>query len=71
MSRIDNTVEYTYGVYQSTMKTLIEGAVLAIIVVLIFLRDMRATIVAAIALPLVHHSGLLGHGGDGLLARTS
>jgi hydrophobe/amphiphile efflux-1 (HAE1) family protein len=52
LARIDNTVEYTYGVYQSTMKTLIEGAILAIIVVLIFLRDMRATVVAAIALPL-------------------
>jgi multidrug efflux pump subunit AcrB len=52
LSRIDDTVDYTYGVYQSTMKTLIEGAVLAIIVVLIFLRDLRATIVSAIALPL-------------------
>jgi len=50
--RIDNTVDYTYGVYQSTMKTLIEGAVLAIIVVLLFLRDLRATVIAAIALPL-------------------
>jgi hydrophobe/amphiphile efflux-1 (HAE1) family protein len=52
LTNIDNTVEYTYGVYQSTMKTLIEGAVLAIVVVLIFLRDLRATIIAAIALPL-------------------
>ena len=34
------------------MKTLIEGALLAIIVVLIFLRDWRATLIAAIALPL-------------------
>jgi hydrophobe/amphiphile efflux-1 (HAE1) family protein len=52
LQRIDNTVDYTYGVYQSTMKTLLEGAVLAIIVVLIFLRDLRATLIAAIALPL-------------------
>ncbi|WP_020088014.1 efflux RND transporter permease subunit [Hyphomicrobium zavarzinii] len=52
LQRIDNTVDYTYGVYQSTMKTLLEGAVLAIVVVFIFLRDMRATIIAAIALPL-------------------
>ena len=50
--RIDNTVDYTVGVYHSTMKTLLEGAVLAIVVVLVFLRDMRATIIAAIALPL-------------------
>ena len=52
IQRIDNTVDHTVGVYHSTMKTLMEGAVLAIIVVLIFLRDWRATIIAAIALPL-------------------
>jgi multidrug efflux pump subunit AcrB len=34
------------------MHTLIEGAVLAVIVVLIFLRDWRATLIASIALPL-------------------
>jgi hydrophobic/amphiphilic exporter-1 (mainly G- bacteria), HAE1 family len=34
------------------MKTLIEGAILAIAVVLIFLRDWRAILIAAIALPL-------------------
>lgn len=52
LSRIDNTVDYTMGVYHSTMKTLIEGAILAILVVFVFLRDLRATIIAAIALPL-------------------
>ena len=52
LKRIDNTVDYTFGVYQSTMKTLLEGAVLAIVVVFIFLRDLRATVIAAIALPL-------------------
>ena len=45
-------VAYTLGAYHSTMKTLIEGAILAIIVVFIFLRDWRATLIAAIALPL-------------------
>jgi len=49
---IDNPVESTIGVYHSTMTTLLEGAVLAIVVVLVFLRDLRATIIAAIALPL-------------------
>ncbi len=49
---IDSTVEYTAGVYDSTMKTLLEGAVLAILVVFVFLRDLRATVIAAIALPL-------------------
>ncbi|MGE0025094.1 MAG: efflux RND transporter permease subunit, partial [Hyphomicrobium sp.] len=52
LQRIDNTVDYTFGVYQSTMKTLLEGAALAIIVVFLFLRDWRATAIAAIALPL-------------------
>ncbi len=50
--KIDDTVEYTMRAYQSTMKMLLEGAALAIVVVLIFLRDFRATIIAAIALPL-------------------
>jgi len=50
--KIDNTVEYTLGVYHSTMKSMIEGALLAIVVVLVFLRDWRATVIAAIALPL-------------------
>src|SRR5262249_20825472 len=49
---IDSMVVYTLGSYRSTMKTLIEGAILAIAVVFIFLRDWRATLIAAIALPL-------------------
>ena len=52
IAKIDNTVEYTFGVYESTMKSMIEGALLAILVVLVFLRDWRATVIAAIALPL-------------------
>ncbi|MCX5497702.1 efflux RND transporter permease subunit [Kaistia dalseonensis] len=51
-SQIDDTVTYTYGNYQSAMDTLYEGAALAILVVLLFLRDWRATLVAAVALPL-------------------
>jgi hydrophobe/amphiphile efflux-1 (HAE1) family protein len=51
-SKIDATVDYTAGNYHATMDTLVEGAVLAIIVVFLFLRDMRATVIAAIALPL-------------------
>jgi hydrophobe/amphiphile efflux-1 (HAE1) family protein len=49
---IDTMVSYTQGAYDSTMRTLIEGAILAIIVVFLFLRDLRATIIAAVALPL-------------------
>ncbi|MDZ4791626.1 MAG: efflux RND transporter permease subunit [Hyphomicrobiales bacterium] len=49
---IDTTVTYTLGNYDSTMHTLIEGAILAIIVVFLFLRDIRATVITAVALPL-------------------
>jgi hydrophobe/amphiphile efflux-1 (HAE1) family protein len=52
LEKIDTTVTYTLGAYESTMTTLIEGAILAIAVVFIFLRDWRATLIAAIALPL-------------------
>jgi multidrug efflux pump subunit AcrB len=38
--------------YNASLKMLIEGGVLAVIVVFIFLRNVRATIVAAVALPL-------------------
>ncbi|MBO0661459.1 efflux RND transporter permease subunit [Jiella sp. MQZ9-1] len=51
-AKIDDSVTYTYGNYESAMETLAEGAILAVIVVLLFLRDWRATLVAAITLPL-------------------
>ena len=43
---------YTRGNYVAAMETLIEGAVLAVLVVFVFLRNWRATAIAAIALPL-------------------
>ena len=49
---IDNSVDQTHGTFVSAMETLIEGAALAVIVVLLFLRDWRATLIAATALPL-------------------
>ncbi len=49
---IDDTVRYTYGNYLAAMKTLIEGAILSVIVVFLFLRDWRATAISAVALPL-------------------
>ncbi len=49
---VDDTVYFIYGNYISAMENLIEGALLAVLVVLIFLRDWRATLIAAIALPL-------------------
>ncbi|MFN3891743.1 MAG: efflux RND transporter permease subunit [Beijerinckiaceae bacterium] len=49
---IDNAVNYTVGNYHSAMMTLLEGALLSVIVVMIFLRDWRATAITALALPL-------------------
>jgi multidrug efflux pump subunit AcrB len=49
---IDTSVKHTVGNYDNAIHTLFEGAALAVIAVLIFLRDVRATIIAAITLPL-------------------
>jgi multidrug efflux pump subunit AcrB len=46
------SVNYTKDQYSSSMHAIIEGAVLAVIVVFIFLRDWRATAISAIAIPL-------------------
>jgi hydrophobe/amphiphile efflux-1 (HAE1) family protein len=51
-TKVDTQVDNELGNYRSTMETLIEGALLAVVVVFIFLRDLRATIITAIALPL-------------------
>ncbi|WP_316233964.1 efflux RND transporter permease subunit [Bradyrhizobium sp. SZCCHNR1098] len=52
VSEIDSTVRYTKSDYRATMQTLAEGAILAVIVVLIFLRDLRATAISVLAIPL-------------------
>ncbi|MEY4696795.1 MAG: hypothetical protein RIT14_1223 [Pseudomonadota bacterium] len=49
---VDETVFYTYGNYESALHTLIEGAILAVLVVLAFLKNWRATLISAVALPL-------------------
>lgn len=49
---IVNEVAYTKSQYTSAMHGLIEGAILAVIVVFLFLRDMRATLISALAIPL-------------------
>jgi hydrophobe/amphiphile efflux-1 (HAE1) family protein len=49
---IDTSVDFTKGNYDAAISTLFEGATLAVIIVLLFLRDIRATIIAAISLPL-------------------
>jgi len=45
-------VKYIEMQYHSSMWALVEGAVLAVIVVFLFLRDWRATLISAIAIPL-------------------
>jgi len=51
-SEIDNSVNYTAGNHTSAMTMLMEGALLTVIVVFLFLRDFRATVISAVALPL-------------------
>ncbi len=51
-SEVFNTVDYTKAQYRSAMEGLIEGAILAVLVVLLFLRDIRATAISAISIPL-------------------
>ena len=45
-------VKYIEMQYESSMRALVEGALLAVIVVFLFLRDWRATVISAIAIPL-------------------
>jgi multidrug efflux pump subunit AcrB len=47
-----DSVRYTKLQYESSIATMVEGAILAVIVVFFFLRDWRATVIAAIAIPL-------------------
>lgn len=49
---VDDTVFFTFGNYESALHTLVEGALLAVLVVFLFLRNWRATLIAAVALPL-------------------
>lgn len=50
--RVHSNVDNTRENYRTAIDTLLEGAVLTVLVVFLFLRDWRATLVAAIALPL-------------------
>ena len=49
---LSTSVPYTISQYHSAIEAMIEGAILAVLVVLLFLRDWRATIISAIAIPL-------------------
>jgi HAE1 family hydrophobic/amphiphilic exporter-1 len=50
--QIFSLVSLTETGFRSTMYTFLEGAVLTVLVVFLFLRDKRATLIAALAIPL-------------------
>src|SRR6202042_3493416 len=45
-------VDHTIKTYNSALEALIEGSVLAVVVVWFFLRNWRATLISALAIPL-------------------
>ncbi|OYZ16564.1 MAG: ABC transporter permease [Sphingomonadales bacterium 28-64-96] len=49
---IFTTVDYTKNQYHGAIDAMIEGAILAVLVVWLFLRDWRATVISALAIPL-------------------
>ena len=51
-TQLFTSVDYTKGQYESSMEALVEGSILAVIVVFLFLRDWRATAISAMAIPL-------------------
>jgi HAE1 family hydrophobic/amphiphilic exporter-1 len=52
ITEIGSTVEFIRGMHESSIHALIEGALLACLVVFLILRDWRATLIAAAAIPL-------------------
>ena len=52
MSSIFTTVDHTLRTYHSAMSALVEGSLLAVAVVWFFLRNWRATLISALAIPL-------------------
>ena len=51
-TQLFTSVDYTKDQYHSSMLAMVEGAVLAVLVVFLFLRDIRATVISALAIPL-------------------
>jgi len=52
LSQAYTSVDYTKGTYHAAMEALLEGSILAVLVVFLFLRNVRATLIAALAIPL-------------------
>ena len=51
-TKIYSVVDDTRASFDATVRTLVEGMILAAIVVLLFLREWRATLITAIAMPM-------------------
>jgi len=49
---VNSTTRFVRGAYHAAMEALGLGALLAVLVVLVFLRDRRATVITAVAMPL-------------------
>ena len=52
ITQMFTTVDHTLRTYHSSLEALVEGSVLAVIVVWFFLRNVRATVISALAIPL-------------------
>lgn len=52
IAQVDSNVKYIEESYIASLEALLLGAVLAVVVVFIFLRDWRATLITATAIPL-------------------
>jgi multidrug efflux pump subunit AcrB len=51
-TQLFTSVDYTKNQYETSMASMVEGSILAVIVVFFFLRDWRATVISAIAIPM-------------------
>jgi HAE1 family hydrophobic/amphiphilic exporter-1 len=49
---LGSPVDFVEGMHESSIHALVEGALLAVLVVFLILRDWRATVIAAFAIPL-------------------
>ena len=52
LTLVYTTVDYTKETYHSALSALVEGSILAVLVVFLFLRNARATFISALAIPL-------------------
>jgi multidrug efflux pump subunit AcrB len=52
VKQVYTTVRFTEETYNSAIHALVEGSLLAVLVVFLFLRDWRATAISALAIPL-------------------